>query len=155
MPFLRPAFAGHASPAEAAGAQCVGAARGVPVEADRGAALARAGIAYIRFNVFPGDPETVAAVTAFMTEHASAKVIIFDNRTHHGGGLDEMNAMFPYLFAKPATLVAMDTRASNFDGRTEARDPARVPGPRRNLRHEHFVVPSTTRSGCSEQRCSS
>ena len=101
------------------------------------------GIAYIRFNVFPGDPGTVAAVTAFMTEHASAKVIIFDNRTHHGGGLDEMNAMFPYLFARPATLVTMDTRASNFDGRNEA-SLRRVPGPEGIVRHEHFVVPSTT-----------
>src|SRR6478672_3190344 len=37
------------------------------------------GIAYIRFNVFPGDPDTVAAVRQFMIDHADAKVIIFDN----------------------------------------------------------------------------
>jgi len=101
------------------------------------------GIAYIRFNVFPGDEETVAAVKAFMTEHAGAKTIIFDNRTHHGGGLDEMNAMFPYLFAKPATLVTMDTRASNFDG-TDGPGLRRVAGPEGIVRHEHVVMPSTT-----------
>jgi C-terminal processing protease CtpA/Prc len=101
------------------------------------------GIAYIRFNVFPGDEATVEAVKAFMTEHADAKVIIFDNRTHHGGGLDEMNAMFPYLFAKPATLVVMDTRESNFDGQEET-GLRRVPGPEGIVRHEHVVIPSTT-----------
>jgi len=101
------------------------------------------GIAYIRFNVFPGDEATVAAVKAFMEEHADAKTIIFDNRTHHGGGLDEMNAMFPYLFAKPATLVTMDTRASVFDGTPEP-GLRRVAGPDGIVRHEHVVAPSTT-----------
>jgi hypothetical protein len=101
------------------------------------------GIAYIRFNVFPGDEATVAAVKAFMTEHADASTIIFDNRTHHGGGLDEMNAMFPYLFAKESTLVTMDTRASNFDG-NDGPGLRRVAGPEGIVRHEHFVVPSTT-----------
>lgn len=111
-----------------------------PVEEERWLAP---GIAYIRFNVFPGDEATVAAVKAFMTEHADAKVIIFDNRTHHGGGLAEMNAMFPYLFAQPATLVTMDTRASVFDG-TEEPGLRRVDAPQGIVRHEHFVVPSTT-----------
>jgi C-terminal processing protease CtpA/Prc len=101
------------------------------------------GIAYIRFNVFPGDEATVAAVKAFMAEHADADTIIFDNRTHHGGGLDEMNAMFPYLFAKEATLVTMDTRASVFEGEAEP-GLRRVKGPEGIVRHEHFVVPSTT-----------
>jgi C-terminal processing protease CtpA/Prc len=78
-----------------------------------------------------------------MTDHADAKVIIFDNRTHHGGGLDEMNAMFPYLFAQPATLVTMDTRSSNFGGVDEP-GLRRVPGPDGIVRHEHYVVPSTT-----------
>ena len=101
------------------------------------------GIAYIRFNVFPGDEETVSAVRKFMEDHASAKTIIFDNRTHHGGGLDEMNAMFPFLFAKPTTLVVMDTRASVDDGKTEP-GLREIPGPAGVVRREHFVVPSTT-----------
>jgi len=101
------------------------------------------GIAYIRFNVFPSDEATVAAVKAFMIEHADAETIIFDNRTHHGGGLEEMNAMFPYLFAKTETLVTMDTRVSNYDGND---DPGlrRIAAPEGVVRHEHFVVPSTT-----------
>jgi hypothetical protein len=101
------------------------------------------GIAYIRFNIFPGDDATVAEVKRFMEEHATAKVIIFDNRTHHGGGLDEMNAMFPYLFSSPVTLVTMDTRASAAD-RTAEPGLRRVAAPDGIVRDEHFVVPSTT-----------
>jgi C-terminal processing protease CtpA/Prc len=105
------------------------------------------GIAYIRFNVFPGDDETVAAARRFMIDHADAKTIIFDNRTHHGGGLAEMNAMFPYLFAKPTTLVTMDTRASVDRSRGSAmgEDFERVvPSSPDVVRREHYVVPSTT-----------
>jgi len=111
-----------------------------PIEEERWLAP---GIAYIRFNVFPGDPETVAEVTRFMKDHAAAKAIIFDNRTHHGGGLAEMNAMFPFLFAKRTVLVDMDTR----EGVIEPNDEPfvrRVPGPAGVVRREHFVEPSKT-----------
>ncbi|MEA3001743.1 MAG: hypothetical protein QOH81_531 [Sphingomonadales bacterium] len=104
-------------------------------------------IAYIRFNVFPGDDETVAAARQFMIDHAGAKAIIFDNRTHHGGGLAEMNAMFPYLFAKPATLVTMDTRASVGGGRGGPAGDANmrlVPAGPDVVRREHYVLPSAT-----------
>jgi hypothetical protein len=70
------------------------------------------GIAYVRFTVFPPEPEVTRAAAAFMVAHADAKTLIFDIRTHRGGGLDQMDAIFPYLFAKPTPLVAMDTRAS-------------------------------------------
>jgi hypothetical protein len=104
------------------------------------------GIAYIRFNIFPGDPDTVAAARAFMADHADARVIIFDNRTHHGGGLAEMNAMFPYLFARPATLVTMDTRASvdRAQGSHTDEGERRVPAKGDIVRREHVVVPSRT-----------
>lgn len=101
------------------------------------------GIAYIRFNVFPGDDATVAAVTKFMQDHATAKTIIFDNRTHHGGGLAEMNAMFPFLFSKPTDLVTMDTR----EGVAEPNDEPfvrKIPGPAGVSRREHYVEPSKT-----------
>jgi hypothetical protein len=70
------------------------------------------GIAYIRFNIFPGVPDVVEATRRFMADHADAKTIIFDIRTHRGGGLAEMDAIFPYLFERPTVLVRMDTRAS-------------------------------------------
>ncbi|PSJ36666.1 S41 family peptidase [Allosphingosinicella deserti] len=70
------------------------------------------GIAYVRLNVFPPEPEATRAAEAFMADHADAKTVIFDIRTHRGGGLDQMDVIFPYLFARPTPLVAMDTRAS-------------------------------------------
>lgn len=70
------------------------------------------GIAFVRFNMFPGDADTLAAVRAFMESHVEARAIIFDIRTHRGGSPAEMNVIFPYLFARPTTLISMDTRAS-------------------------------------------
>lgn len=70
------------------------------------------GIAYIRFNLFPMDAAVTAQAAKFMAEHAEAKAIIFDIRTHRGGGLDQMDVIFPWLFDKPTRLVTMATRAS-------------------------------------------
>jgi len=118
-----------------------------PIEEERWLAP---GIAYIRFNVFPGDPDTVAEVTKFMKDHVTAKVIIFDNRTHHGGGLAEMNAMFPYLFSKSTALVDMDTRESVAEPGEEP-FVRKVPGiPGVNI----MSSPTRSRNGCSRQKCS-
>ena len=70
------------------------------------------GIAYIRFNLFPMDAAVTAQAAKFMADHADAKAIIFDIRTHRGGGLDQMDVIFPWLFDKPTRLVTMATRAS-------------------------------------------
>jgi hypothetical protein len=70
------------------------------------------GIAYIRINAFPHDQEVTDQVAAFMRDHADAKALIFDVRTHHGGGLDQMDAIFPWLFDKPTPLLTMATRRS-------------------------------------------
>ncbi|WP_225204590.1 S41 family peptidase [Novosphingobium huizhouense] len=69
-------------------------------------------IAFVRYNLFTGDDDEVAATRAFMDTHAGAKVLIFDLRTHRGGGLDEMDAILPWLFDKPTGLVRMATRKS-------------------------------------------
>lgn len=107
------------------------------------------GIAFVRFNGFPGDPETVAAARRFMETHADAKTMIFDIRTHMGGGLAEMDAIFPWLFEKPTRLVTMATRktvdqagGSPLTGiptlREVAGDPAFVT-------REHWVTPGPDR----------
>jgi hypothetical protein len=70
------------------------------------------GIAFIRFNGFPMDAAITAEAAKFMADHADAKAIIFDIRTHNGGGLDQMDVIFPWLFAEPTRLVTMATRAS-------------------------------------------
>ena len=70
------------------------------------------GIAFIRFNMFPQDEAVTAQAAKFMADHADAKAIIFDIRTHNGGGLDQMDVIFPWLFGKETRLVTMATRAS-------------------------------------------
>jgi Peptidase family S41 len=70
------------------------------------------GIAFVRFNLFSGEARATEAVRQFMATHADAKTIIFDVRTHIGGGLDQMDAIFPFLFAKRTRLMTMATRKS-------------------------------------------
>ena len=104
------------------------------------------GIAFIRFNVFPNDAAVTQAAATFMADHADAKAIIFDIRSHNGGGIEQMDVIFPWLFAKPTRLVAMATRASvdaeggsPIDGipsmRPVAGDPAMVT-------REHWATPN-------------
>ncbi len=121
---------------------------GPPVEEARRIAP---GIAYVRLNLFPGDSETVEAVRRFMADNVDAKTLIFDIRTHRGGGLAEMDAIFPYLFAEPTALVRMDTRtsvahrhANPMDGRPTIRS---VPTDEDVVRTEHVAIP-----GASEKR---
>ena len=65
------------------------------------------GIAYIRFTAFFGTDEEVAAVRKWLAENRNAKTVIFDLRNHHGGGLDEQDAIFSYLYGKKTPLVKM------------------------------------------------
>ena len=105
-----------------------------------------AGIALIAFNEFPSDAPTIAAVDKFMTEHATAKALIIDARTHRGGGLGEMNVMLPYLYSKTTTLVAMDIAQSLVDerGPPMADGPAMVKAdaPKGVYRRLHVVTPN-------------
>jgi C-terminal processing protease CtpA/Prc len=73
------------------------------------------GIGYIRFTAFMGTDVEVAAVRKWLAENANAKTLIFDLRNHHGGGLDEQDAIFSYLFAKPTPLVKMAVAKDLFD----------------------------------------
>lgn len=70
------------------------------------------GIAFLRINIFSRDPAQTAAVSKFMADHADAEALIFDIRTHRGGGLDQMDVIFPWLFAQETRLVTMAIRRS-------------------------------------------
>jgi C-terminal processing protease CtpA/Prc len=104
-------------------------------------------VAYLKLNAFPGTPESLAAVRAFMTDYASAKAIIFDARQHRGGGMPEMNVILPYLYARPTTLVHMDLAESvvraNGPPPSEV-DVRPIEGPPGVLRREHRVTPHKT-----------
>ena len=65
------------------------------------------GIGYIRFTGFFGTDEEMAAVRKWLADNRDAKTLIFDLRNHHGGGLDEQDAIFSYLFDRPTPLVRM------------------------------------------------
>lgn len=112
------------------------------------------GIAYVRFNAFMGDPKVVAAFAAFLDSHADAKALIIDARTHRGGGLDEMDVLFPRLFAKPATVMVMDTRASvaRQQGALPFASLVKVPAGADLHRAEHRVTPRTPASGLAKAK---
>ncbi len=104
------------------------------------------GIAFVRFNVFPQDSAVTAEAAKFMADHADAKAIIFDIRTHNGGGLDQMDVIFPWIFDKPTRLVTMATRASvdaeggsPIDGIPSMR---MVEGDAAMVTREHWVTPN-------------
>jgi hypothetical protein len=101
-------------------------------------------VAYLRFSLFPDDPETSARARRFLLDHADAQAVIIDSRTNHGGGLTVMDAILPLLYAKPETLVRMDTRASAAEGGPDFKSLVRQPSPPSVVRFDHHVVPDTT-----------
>ena len=103
-------------------------------------------IAYIRFGVFPGDPETMADLEKFLATNAGVKTLIVDARGHRGGGVDEIDAMFSDLFTKQVDLVQMETAKAVIDERPDMllqgptfRVVASKPG---QVRLQHFAKPS-------------
>jgi hypothetical protein len=104
------------------------------------------GVAYVDFEIFPGDEESLADVRNFLDAHRNAKTLIIDARHHHGGGLAEMDLMFAQLFDKPVVLVDMDTRVAveQRRGSPVAGHPTlrQIKGPEGVIRREHFVAPA-------------
>ncbi|OYQ35247.1 hypothetical protein CHU95_08445 [Niveispirillum lacus] len=103
-------------------------------------------VAYLRFNGFFGETKVIAAVRNFLVEQAAtARAVIIDARPHRGGGLDEMDAILPLLFAQSTTLVRMDTRASAFArGMPAYRSLVRQDAPDGVIRQDHMVTPDKT-----------
>jgi hypothetical protein len=132
-----PAATAKAGPRGAAGAEAQGLIAGGWL-AD--------GVAYANFNLFPGDPETVAKVDAFIAAHAGAKVLIIDVRGHRGGGLAEMDRLFPQMFTRETALVTMDTRqAVEEQGAGPLRENAtlrRQESPAGVVRRTHYAMPA-------------
>ena len=65
------------------------------------------GIGYIRFSAFFGTAEEMAGVRQWLADNRDARVLIFDLRNHHGGGLDEQDAIFSSIFDRPTPLLRM------------------------------------------------
>lgn len=75
------------------------------------------GIGYIRFSAFFGTEEEMAGVRKWLAENMNDKVLIFDLRNHHGGGVDEQDVIFSYLFSKKTPLVKMAVSKDLYDRR--------------------------------------
>ena len=100
-------------------------------------------VAYISFAGFPGSKATLAAVEKFIIGHAGAKTLIIDVREHSGGGIAEMDLMFPHMFKNDTVLVGMDTRSSVDARNTESQPPSIRPsrGPEGVARYQHHAMP--------------
>ncbi len=112
------------------------------------------GVAYVRFNAFLGSAQQVADFEAFLDGHEGARTLIIDARTHHGGGLSEMDVLFPRIFTEPRTVMVMDTRASVAaeEGGLPFDSLVQVPAPAELHRAEHRVVPRAERSAWADTR---
>jgi hypothetical protein len=104
------------------------------------------GVAYIDFGLFPGTPEVLERLARFLEAHQNARTLIIDIRNHRGGGLAEMDVMFPWLYARETALVGMDTRLAVVQHRGEPVPDGptlrRVAGPDSVVRRMHYAVPS-------------
>ena len=99
-------------------------------------------VAYIRIGRFFGEPEAMTAIRKLLTDNADAKTLIIDVRTHIGGGLDEMDLMFPMIFDKAQVLVGMDTRTGVETPVDDGPTLRRAEAPPTVVRREHFVTPA-------------
>ena len=114
------------------------------------------GVAYISFTSFPGNEATLARLGEFLRVHSSAKTLIIDARRHGGGGLAEMDIIFPQLFDKAQLLVNMDTRLAVEQRRgsfvEEGVTLKRADGPSGVVRRSHWAVPTPEASGLRKSR---
>jgi len=111
------------------------------------------GIAYLRPTVFSGSAAELAAIRHFLSVHGSARTLIIDMRSNHGGGLAEMDEIFAAVFARPTRLAILETRAGAGPvpfraGPTlrEARAPAGT------TRLEHWAFPRAGRGALRNAR---
>jgi hypothetical protein len=136
------AFDGHLKLLVPTPANAPAGGGGVDGQAIEAAARLTPGIAYIRIGRFFGEAEATAAIDKFLTDNADAGTIIFDVRTHIGGGLDEMDLIFPLIFDRPQVLVGMDTRTGVATPIREGPTLRRAAAPATVVRLEHVVTPT-------------
>ncbi|MCM8558394.1 S41 family peptidase [Sphingomicrobium sediminis] len=74
------------------------------------------GVAYMRYDAFPGNETTLEATRAALADYAGAESLIIDARAHRGGFLSEMDILFAELFADPQDLVIMQMREAVASG---------------------------------------
>lgn len=114
------------------------------------------GVAYINFRMFSGNEATMKELKTFLDTHGDAKTLIIDARQHRGGGLEEMDMIFPQIFTQRTALVQMDTREA-VDSRggnplDERASLKKVKAPSGVVRREHFVTPAANQGGLANAK---
>jgi hypothetical protein len=101
------------------------------------------GIAYIRFDLFAGEPASMAAVAKFMRDHGDAETVIFDLRTTRGGTAGEVEKVLSYLFAQETVAMRADMREAAFRRLGIGTPPNRrvVASPAGIVTWDHVVTP--------------
>ncbi|MBV9884204.1 MAG: S41 family peptidase [Sphingomonadaceae bacterium] len=114
------------------------------------------GIAYLRPTIFSGSPDELGRIEHFLeeAEAGGARTLIIDMRVHRGGGLDEMDAINRRIFAEPARLLVMDTRAAASAQLPFQEGPTlrRADAPAEIVRREHWAVPRAGGSPLQQAR---
>jgi C-terminal processing protease CtpA/Prc len=104
------------------------------------------GVAYVNFTAFFGNDATLAELRSFLDKVKGAETLIIDARQHRGGGLEEMDMLFPQLFGGRTALVDMDTRESVFNAAgdvfAEVPSVVRVAAPASVVRQRHWATPA-------------
>ena len=120
----------------------------VPSEASTisGAGWIAPGVAYIGFNAFFGNDATLAELRSFLARVKGAHTLIIDARKHRGGGLAEMDVLFPQLFGKKTALVDLGIRtavaAAQGDPFEDVGSMERIDAPAGLLRRVHYAIPA-------------
>lgn len=104
------------------------------------------GVAYIAFDYFSDDPAALAALTAFLRDHSSARALVIDARDHHGGAFPMLGVLGDALFTQPKRLAIMDVAKTVVEEHgvpfPEGPELRRAPGPEGLIRFEHWSVPA-------------
>ncbi|MCM8557156.1 S41 family peptidase [Sphingomicrobium sediminis] len=73
------------------------------------------GVAYLRLDSLWGDPPTMGRLATLVESGEAARGLVIDLRQNRGGGLAEMDFLFPHLFTETQALLVMEVRRTIYD----------------------------------------
>ena len=130
----------------------------LPPPATEAAEWIAPGIAYLKFYEFSPESRQIDAIHDFMRAHRDARALIIDVRDCHGGTIDVMDEVLPYLFDHRTTLLTMEIRREAADRIGDYLDGNdSTPRTYRDasiIRHVHVVTPARDRGDLTLCRCS-